>query len=269
MPLDTGSSDTFLEEWEAAAKTCTATAIEVLRGLGCGEAIISYVASLRIYPRIPYLCAGWIDNRSERRELGIALALHAIGVKLLDDLVDGDTDFAPNDLAMGHFIAQLGNERYFEASSGNLLTSGTIERWLPAARYVRHEIHSELEDFDQWVSGAVRKALLPLYVEALYRERLPQICEELKSVFGLTTALGQVVDDWNDRERDAEAANLIVMINDGRVDRAVAHSWVVDTRSLIFEVLERHPPALAMAPFIAGLADRATASVAVTGLHPV
>lgn len=261
MLLNENEKDFFVE-WESAATNCTASALEILRQLECGEEVISHVASLRIYPRIPYLCAAWIESATERRELGISVALHCIGLKLLDDFADGDTNIAAVDLVSGgHLITQAATERYFDASGGDLLVQGTIECWLPAARHVRQEIHMDMNGLDEWLAATAKKALLPLYIGVLYQKRQPHACEALETAFTLIVTLGQIVDDWNDRNNAMETSNLIVLIKDGRASHDAAREWVVNARRLIFAIFDQHPPKLAISPFVEGLADRAIAAL--------
>jgi hypothetical protein len=260
-PFSTPAAIAFQTEWSRAAKTVRTEAIGIVQSLGCSEALIAYLGSMNIYPRIPYLTASWIADQELREQLGMAISLHAIGLKLLDDLVDADSDLPVSDLGTGHVLTCAATSRFHEATGGKLLV-GNLAAWMPVYRHVIHEPLTHVEDLQHWVDGARLKSLLYLYVEALYRERRPEACDDLREAFELFAALGQVVDDYKDREGMCEPGNLILMIADGRVSPSEALAWVEGARQRIRAIFARFTPDFGCADFFEELGGRACAVIA-------
>jgi len=258
---DPQSQAAFMAEWEAAATAVQDTLQTIFVELGCGEDIRRYVSGLRIYPRIPYLCASWVADPGHRKEIGIAFAIHATGLKLLDDLVDGDSGLRASELVVGQIFCQVAIERYFAASNGKLLAVNTMGEWLPMYRHVITEQEATFVDLDHWIAGCRIKSLLYLYIESLYRADLPRTCDDLREAFILLTTLGQVVDDWNDRTNEHETSNIILMAADGRINRASAIEYVEIVHRKLQAILAAHPPQLNFHPFVEGLADRARRAI--------
>jgi hypothetical protein len=97
----------FDEEWRQAQALTLADCRRVLSAAGMSRDALAYVMDMKGYPRIPYFAVLWVGDRARRIRLGSAVCMHAIGIKLLDDVLDGDQPFAVSDLMLGVLLIQV------------------------------------------------------------------------------------------------------------------------------------------------------------------
>lgn len=96
----------FDKEWAEAQARTLAEAETLLAAAGASAEMRGYVKDMKGYPRIPYLSALWVPERDCRVAAGAAVCVHAIGIKLIDDLLDQDQPHSRWDQALGVFLIQ-------------------------------------------------------------------------------------------------------------------------------------------------------------------
>ena len=59
-------------EWDKATRLALERADLMIERLGRSKQLRVYVSKLKIYSRVPYICAAWVPHQSERIEIGSA-----------------------------------------------------------------------------------------------------------------------------------------------------------------------------------------------------
>lgn len=73
---------------------------------GAGPDLISHLSAMRLYQRVPYLLTEWVPDPERRDRVITGLGSHIIAMKLLDDVVDGDSGLDHKDLLLHYMLLQ-------------------------------------------------------------------------------------------------------------------------------------------------------------------
>ncbi|GGK06691.1 hypothetical protein GCM10010123_40590 [Pilimelia anulata] len=239
----------FKAEMADSHARVVARCLAELAELGMSAAGLAYVRELRGYPRTPYYATLWVRDPRARRAIGEGLGVHAVGVKLLDDLIDGDTPLGPRDQIFGAHLIMLGaallagRERPADVLAA--LVADYRDIWRQEVVEVTAPHPATL---DAWLAAARIKAgvMIANYAAlACLAGGAPDGVPRARSfgeALGVLYMIGDDVTDFDDGER---AGNLVHLVATGRVDRA------------------------ALAAAIGGWRDRAAAAAAGTVCDPV
>ena len=246
-------------EWDKATRLALERADLLIERLGRSKQLRVYVSKLKIYSRVPYICAAWVPHQSERIEIGSALCMHAMGLKLLDDLVDGDQPLSPTDLASAYPICEYASEIFRKASGGFPIVDECLFEWSLMWRYVMAEPGNSTRSLSEWEAGARRKSLLALYVGTVCNAlKTPGLRHRIGRAMESVAVIGQIVDDFKDFETLGERnSNIASMIKEGMVDRDEARVFFKGMTAEIAETLLLYPPHFNFIPFVEGLVGRA------------
>lgn len=91
----------FLAEWERVRTLVCDEACTLLREIEPSGKLATYASGLRGYFKLPFLCAWHAPDAELRAKIAAVVAFHIVGIKLLDDLIDADTDVDSCSLGCG------------------------------------------------------------------------------------------------------------------------------------------------------------------------
>lgn len=203
-------------EWDRASDYVYDRLDNLLVALSRGREIRDYVGNLKGYPRVLYLCAAWIEDPSIRFRAGTAFCVHAAGMKLMDDIIDGDQNVRPRDLILGHVFCEDAVEAFNSINPEIPLVSDFHGRWMPIWNCALSEADNSIVTVEQWRENALRKSgqWMAAYGEAACR---------LSGRFDLAPAVTSIL----------ETAGIIYMISDDIRD----HSELNEVDNNIFALL--------------------------------
>jgi hypothetical protein len=249
--------DAELEECERLVRErCMAA----LSDIGMSTQGLRHVEAMEGYPRVPYHMVLWVLDPELRKELGMAICTHAVGVKLLDDLFDADQQIPPRDLLLGVYLFQLATVTFGShqnhAEVLQVLEEGQRRVW----QHAFEEKRGVPTSLDAWLVNARTKSGLML---ATYAQIACLACGATESVakarafaeaFAVLYTMG---DDWMDYAGLNELeGNLAHLVASGQVSlddfREAAKYW----RGAATEALTGAPTACDLVPFIQKLAQK-------------
>jgi hypothetical protein len=230
------------------------TCVERLRAVGMSARGLSYVSTIRGYAKTPYYTTVWVQDEPDRRRLGAAVCAHAVGVKLLDDLVDRDSPVEPRDLVLGVTLLQRCTTtlaRYPDAAAALAALDLDFQQiW----RQVVRDTRVRPTTLDGWLADARVKAGMML---ASYTDVCCRAAGQAGSVararrFG--EALGTLYmlgDDWMDfREQGQAAGNLGHLVAIGRVPLESVEQAIDTLRGEGARALSGAPVVCDLEPFL-------------------
>jgi hypothetical protein len=91
----------FKAEMDASQARVVERCLSDLASLGMSQQGLDFVRDLQGYPRTPYYTTLWVRDPRARADLGAGVSIHAVGVKLIDDLIDDDQPLSPRDQIFG------------------------------------------------------------------------------------------------------------------------------------------------------------------------
>jgi hypothetical protein len=240
------SLEQSLVEWDRAGHYVRQQLDELVVRAGLGEKIRRHVAQIRGYPQVLYMCAAWLESPQLRFDFGTAFCMHAVGLKLLDDLIDADQDQAPRDLLVGHIFCDEAVRRLHAICPRVLLIEEFADGWLPIWRYVLAEPDVEVLDLQNWESGCRVKSgrLMALYAGVACRAAgheaiAHRICAAMEAI----GTIYMIWDDFLDRLKFAEARSNLAELLASRVIRAADAAHLLNQlENEITEVVTAHPP---------------------------
>ena len=108
----------YLAELNLVNLKAKSIAKDVLSELGASDVAHSYVSSLRAYGKFPHFSTMWIQDDQDRISTGVVICLHAIGIKLWDDLLDLDSGLDIPDLSIYNCILEEAHIKFSAFKSG-------------------------------------------------------------------------------------------------------------------------------------------------------
>jgi hypothetical protein len=255
----TAASDSgFEREWDRAHAEVRARVNGVLRDLGMSERALAYVAELRLYQRAPFLVTQWVRDPSLRSEMTEAVALHLIGIKLVDDLLDGDTDFDRWDLGLGVQLIQGATRALASHAHAHRVLAVLEEDYRRIWQGQLREKREPAETFEEWHRAAELNAArcLGCYAEAATLAGGDPAAVEAARAFARAFAfLVRIADDALDYARGERHGNLVHLLEGGALDVADVHALVEQMRSEGRRAAAMHAPAYDVAPVVDRYAD--------------
>jgi hypothetical protein len=248
------------QEWTAAQGVLLDRITDRLAGIGMTADGLRYVRQMKGYPRIPYFASLWVPDPVQRRELGVAICTHAMGIKLIDDLMDGDQPIQPWDQILGMFLTQSSTAVFGGYHRPAEVLRVFDEDYEVIWREQINEAQRPAHDLDSWIHYASIKSgrMMMCYASAAclaadVPDRLPAaraFCE----AFGVLFMIG---DDIRDHRDLGEAGgNLCHLIRTGRVSREQAVAATRWWRAEALRALDESPPEFPITEFMADFADR-------------
>ncbi len=98
----------FKAEMDASQARVVQRCLTELTSLGMSRQGLDFVRELPGYPRTPYYTTLWVRDPRVRADLGAGVSIHAVGVKLIDDLIDDDQPLSPRDQIFGVQLLSVG-----------------------------------------------------------------------------------------------------------------------------------------------------------------
>jgi hypothetical protein len=221
----------FKEEMADIHQRVLRRCLRELTDLGMSEAGLTYVRELRGYPRTPYYMTIWVADPVLRRELGVGVCVHAVGVKLIDDLIDDDQPIGVRDQIFGVQLLSVGTtllgSHRRPARVLSVLEADYRDIWRQEVREVNAPRPTDLES---WIAAARIKAgvMLANYgaVACLAGgdDRDVPRARDFGEALGVLYMIGDdVIDHTEHGERDG---NLTHLVATGRVAVADLHAEI-------------------------------------------
>ncbi|GGK06702.1 hypothetical protein GCM10010123_40600 [Pilimelia anulata] len=247
-------------EWQRAQAELHRRCAAKLGAVGMSPAGLAYVRRMKGYPRIPYFAALWVRDPELRRELGVAICTHAIGIKLIDDLMDRDQPIEPWDQILGVYLLQHSTATFGAHARPAEVLRVFDEDYDVIWREQVHEAQRPADSLASWVHYARIKSgrMMMCYASAACLAAdapaaLPA-ARAFAEAFGVLFMIG---DDLRDFRQLGEAGgNLVHLVRTGRVDLADAVAAIGHWRETALRALADCPPVHPVADFMAGFADR-------------
>ncbi|MCA3449712.1 MAG: hypothetical protein INF92_04960 [Rhodobacter sp.] len=248
----------FVEEWSQIQEIIQSEMRAVLVDHGATQQLLRYVAEMKGYPRVPCFAAAWIENPSERAHHATCHCLHAVGIKLLDDVIDQDQEVSNADLALGHVLIQHALAR-LPADAAEL--DFALRAWRPIWAHIVREPQTALQDIDAWFSGAEIKAgrMMEFYARLSSRTAMSLTSPEEQTaramnLVGQIYMVGDDIRDWH--VLGERRSNLFEMIAGDERARQSVRARLDAMSGELGGILALYPPALDFAPEVARIADK-------------
>lgn len=247
-----------LEEWTRIQDVVQSEMRQILSDHGASENLLSYVREMKGYPRVPYFSSAWISNDKERAHQGISYCLHAVGVKLLDDVIDEDQDVPNADLALGHVLIQHALARIpMDDDSVKFV----LQSWQKIWSYVVQEPRITINGIEEWFRGAEIKAghMMEFYARLGARTARPfQAPEEqaarAMNLVGVIYMVGDDIRDWHMLgERNN---NLFAMIEGDKTELKAVRERLGSIHRELKQILSHYPPAFDFSPELERIARK-------------
>ncbi len=177
--------------------------------------------------RWPFLVTAHLRVDDElRMSIMKAIGVHMLGVKLVDDLLDGDTSHPPADLSAGVFLVQCAAADLCQFENRREIRDTLQKRYSVIMLEQIRELRTRPCDFPSWASMVEYKAgyLLATYAEIASLASSPSpSSSETEKVFAFFSALGRILmlrDDLIDFDRgQIRGGNIRHLVNEGSVKR--------------------------------------------------
>lgn len=247
-------------EWQDASRFVLKQLDDILQRLGRSDALRTYMQEMKGYPRVLYMCAAWIDEAALRFNLGTAFCIHSCGLKLIDDLIDGDQDLSPADLVAGHVFCETASDIYSRELPGHRLSHGWSDTWMPIYEYVFQEPDNVITSYPVWLDGAVRKSgnLMAAYCRAAHVGDADAAFVDLAAdAMNAIGVLYMISDDLRDHTLlDERQSNLVELIRTGEVDAADVLATLNDIRARVERACAARAPAFSFWPMLEIIHDK-------------
>jgi hypothetical protein len=241
-------------QWDDTFQRLARRSSELLAQAGSPPAFVQH-ALTRLPPvRLLFVSTLWVDGADFRSDLATAIGLHMLGVNLIDDIIDRDTDQAVAELAAGFLLLQTGATLLCSHSRSNAVQAELERAYTTIYRAVLDEARRCPDTLKEWHDLALVRGgiVLECYVAvcALASGRTPRPAErEFARALGVVFALrDDVADFWKKAERRGNVIALQRRDQAGRLelkslvnatcDRALgslsqdevgrAHAWLVE-----------------------------------------
>lgn len=246
--------EVFDQEWQAAQEAVIERCLAILADVGMSEEGLRYVRDMKGYPRIPYFTALWVMDAERRKELGIAVCIHAIGIKLIDDLVDKDQDISHWDQALGVFLLQSTMAMAGRYDSPRAVLDVFEEDYRVIWRKQLEEMRQPAFSMDSWVDYASVKSGLMLanYAGvACLAGGVPESQEAARTfaeAFGVLFMMGDDLRDY--QELHETGGNLSHLVVTGQISHELLLSTINYWHTRAVEALRSRPIAHDVTPFV-------------------
>jgi hypothetical protein len=254
------------EEWDDAHAAARQHVERELGQMGASPDTLAYVSGLRLYYRVMFLLSVWADTRQLRNQLTVSLATHVVSMKLLDDMIDADTELDRADLGIGCL-------RLLLDATSQLAAFGQVDAILTTlSRNFQHICKGQLackrtpaDTLDAWLAYADeygarflstygRIAGLACGLES--RSRIP---EQFASAFGMVIT---IADDLTDYHRKGErVGNLGHLIIGRRVDPDDVVKVLEQQRTTALTSARERPTAYDLCPIVDEYANDVVARI--------
>jgi hypothetical protein len=248
----------MMAEWEAVHAAVVRRVHGTLADLGMSPRALAYVDSLRLYQRAPFLVAAWVPEAALREELSVAVAMHLIGIKLVDDLLDGDTDFERVDLGLGVQLIQGATRTLASHAHGARVLEVLEEDYRRIWQGQVREKRTPAASFGEWREAAELNAArcLGCYAEAATLAGGDAASVEAARAFARGFAfLVRIADDLLDYGRGEREGNLGHLAALGLTGTPQIHALTEEMRALARAAVALRPPVHDLAPVIDRYAD--------------
>lgn len=214
----------FKAEMDIVQQQVLDRVLPTLAELGMTEEGLTFVRELKGYPRTPYYTTLWVLDDTQRKDLGVAICIHAIGIKLLDDIIDADQPLSPRDQIFGIFLLQMA-----EAIIGGYHNVHEVLKTfeMDYKQIWRQEVHEKRvapDTLEDWIEAARIKAGLMLAnygAVVCLASDLTEWVEPARTYSEALAVLYMMGDDWTDFEELGEReGNLAHLIGTGKVSMA-------------------------------------------------
>jgi hypothetical protein len=91
----------FSDRWDRITESVDSNVADALSTVDPTGVLQRYCASLGLYRRVPFLVTCMLAGTPNRNAVAVAIGMHIIGMKLLDDVIDQDTSQATASLVCG------------------------------------------------------------------------------------------------------------------------------------------------------------------------
>jgi hypothetical protein len=250
----------FDSEWQDCQASMMRHCLEILGEVRMSQHGLRYVADLKGYPRIPYLSVIWVPVRTTRVDLGTAVCMHAIGIKLLDDLLDGDQDLDRWDQILGVYLIQVTSAVF----SGYPHASEAMRRFENDYRTIwrmqLEEARAPARSLDEWVRYARIKSglMMACYADVACLAGTVKHC--VPSARDFAEAIGvlfMIGDDIRDHAESGETrGNLVELIRQGQIDRKGAIVTITAWCSQALCAIRRNPPVYDLSSFVSSFSNK-------------
>jgi len=221
----------------------------VLSPLDMSPDAYEYALAQRGPQRVPFLSTLWCPDPEIKDVLNRGIALHCLGIELMDDLLDRDTGLDMGDLSIGAYLIQSGTSLL--CTVGNpLAVHSTLERhYQNIWRYQLRELRCRPSTFEEWLEVARVKSgqVLVCYTEVVCHasdiQPDPKIHDDYAEALG---TLIMVRDDFKDYQETGElTGNIVRLLRERRTS-------VETVAALIDELREQGQSALRRSKLDAG-----------------
>lgn len=260
----TGIED-FDREWRQAQELVIARCSAVLSDVGMTPEGVRFVVEMKGYPRIPYFISLWVEDPGMRVELGVAACMHAIGIKLLDDLLDADQPLSRWDQILGVYLIQVSMAAMGQYQNAGDTLTVFKEDYRVIWRLQLEEMREPPAALEPWIRYARVKSGLMLAnyaAVACLAAGVPEAVEPARvfsEAFGVLFMIG---DDLRDHAvLQEEGGNLVHLVRTGRVDRGALVAEVRHWQRRARTALEERPVAYDVRSFVDAFSDRLVSRV--------
>ncbi len=228
--------------------------------LNMPEEARAYVLSMRKWCGYFYISAAWVEDDQKRKDLGYFTCMHLFACKLLDDIIDNDTQCPHAYLAVGGaatFDHAYGLLARLQASGA--FFDGHSDRWNVMWRHHLSEPSLCVSDFADWRDKAFMRAGYPMWFYADFALRFTQRESLLPSIKDWFRAIGEIwvaFDDFKDRDLENEAdTNLYSKIRRKEITKEEVVEALEANFTLLKEEAKKASPCVNYLPFARRLLD--------------
>jgi hypothetical protein len=249
----------FRREWDDVAAEVRAECLEVLTDLRMGEEALAYVKRFRGVPRFPHLSVQWVLDAGVRRRLGVHAGLHCVGIKLVDDLLDGDQPYPARDLGMGVYLVQRATSQFGQYANPAAVLASSQRDFATFWRVQLDEMRRPPETREEWLACASIKSglLIASYAEmACLAGDVPDSVAPSRTFSQCMGTLVMIADDLVDYVKLGQRdGNLGHFLRTGRVSLGEIHEMVETLRADSRQALRQAPTAYALDSVVDDFAD--------------
>ncbi|WP_147127596.1 hypothetical protein [Shimia ponticola] len=141
----------FDERWAQAISDVKTDLVECLKEVTNDPVILSYCEGLGLYLKVPYLLSHRLAHGPLRTRIDHSLARHIVGMKLLDDAADLDTDLDSTDLVCcGLHLLHSASGEMSDISKRPDLCANLEAEMRVLTKGVMQTKHDRSQDFRKW-----------------------------------------------------------------------------------------------------------------------
>jgi hypothetical protein len=150
-----GDVSKFHAELNQASENAKITINRMLKDMAISDAGLAHVLSQSFYLRLPAFMANWTIEREKRLVAAEQMIIHCVGLKMYDDMVDGDQAVSNFDMTGGvHLMSHAIHNLTRLAKDGeivDLFLENYGEIWKSITQYRGRQSVSTLEE---WIESA-------------------------------------------------------------------------------------------------------------------